>query len=154
MSTSLDADDIELRKLKTISFFGISMTFYPIHSRHPASAIGEAAIHDVLAQEIGPRTSVPYYHINPRLVITNAMDTNKVGIFFRLLVKFLWRFVGYTPDQWAPVPVSVVLNRPTYTTIGDTGKEAPVKRAIEEPELRNKVLAFLKHATGVEIAGN
>jgi len=114
----------------------------------------EAAIHDVLAQEFEPRAGVPYYHINPRLVVTSAMDTNKVGFFFRLLVKLLWRFVGYTPDQWAPVPVSVVLNRPTYTTVGNTGKEAPVKRAIKEPELRNKVLAFLKDATGVEIGGN
>ena len=154
MSTSLDADDIEFKKLKTISFFGISMTFQPIHSRPLASAMREAAIHDVLAQEFETRAGVPYYHINPGLVITNAMDTYQVGFFFYFLVKFLWWFVGYTPDQWAPVAVSVALNRPTYTTIGDTGKEAPVKPTIKEAELRNKVLVFLKNATGVQLGGN
>lgn len=118
-----------------------------------ANSLREGAIHDVLAQEFEPRVGVPYYHFYPGLVITNAIDTYQLGFLFYYLWKFIMLFIGYTPIQWAPVPVSVALNRPTYTTLSETGKEAPVKAAIKEHELRNKVMAFLKDATGVDLRG-
>ena len=152
MATSLDADDIELKKLKTISFMGINFSLH--ESDVPANAMREGAIHDVFAQEFETRTGVPYYHFYPGLVSTNSMETYQVGFLLYYLIKFLSLFVGYTPIQWAPVPVSVALKRPGYTTVSENGKEAPVKPAIREPELRNQVLAFFKDATGLQLERN
>jgi hypothetical protein len=154
-ATSLDADDIELKKLKTISFFGI----LPLPLECPdwpptANAMREGAIHDVFAQEFEPRTGVPYYHFYPGLVNTNSMETYQVGFLFYYLIKFLSLFVGYTPIQWAPVPVSVALKRPSYTTLSEKGTEAPVKAAIRETELRNKVLVFFEKASGLQLGGD
>jgi hypothetical protein len=112
----------------------------------------EGAIHDVFAQEFETRTGVQYYHFYPGLVATNAVNNNDVGFLLYYLFKIALLFMGSTPSQWAPVPVSVVLNRPSYTTVSENGTEAPVKPAIKEPELRNKVMAFFKEATGMELA--
>lgn len=114
----------------------------------------EGAIHDVFALEFESRAGVPYYHFSPGLVSTNSMVTYQVGFLLYYLVKFFSLFVGYTPIQWAPVPVSVALKRPSYTTVSEKGTEAPVKAAIRETELRNKVLVFFENATGLQLGGN
>jgi len=145
----LDTDDIELKKSKTTSFFGIPIPPLTI-SDNPANSMRESAIHDVFAQEFETRAGVPYYHFYPGLVSTNAVNNNEVGFLVSYLFKIA-SFIGITPSQWAPVPVSVVLNRPSYTTVSQKGTEAPVKSAIREPELRNKVMAFFKDTTGVEL---
>ena len=110
----------------------------------------ECAIHDVFAQEFETRAGVPYYHFYPGLVATNAVNNNEVGFLVYYLFKIA-SFMGIAPVQWAPVPVSVVLNRPSYTTVSQSGTVAPVKPAIRELELRNKVMAFFKDATGMEL---
>jgi hypothetical protein len=82
------------------------------------------------------------------------METYQVGFLFYYLIKFLSLFVGYSPIQWAPVPVSVALKRPSYTTLSEKGTEAPVKAAIRETELRNKVLVFFEKASGLQLGGD
>jgi hypothetical protein len=149
MAWSLDADDIELKKSKTTSFLGICIPTLGIVD-NPANSMREAAIHDVFAQEFEPRAGVPYYHFSPALVATNAGNNNDVGFLLYPLFKIA-SFIGITPTQWAPVPVFVVLNRPSYTTVSKKGTEVSVKPALREPELRNKVMAFFKDATGVEL---
>jgi len=61
----------------------------------------------------------------------------------------MWLF-GTKPSEYAPVPVNVALERPRYYTVGATGKEAPIKAGLKGEQVRNKVMEFLKGATGVD----
>ena len=127
----------------------------PDHVSNPltifvASAGRECCIHDILVQELTPKLGVTYYHLYPGLVATNAMDIYQLRFpVYQLLSLAMW-FWGTKPSQYAPVPVNVVLQRPSYHTIGATGKESPINAALKSEEIRNKVMKFLKEATGIE----
>lgn len=149
VSSSLDVDNLELKNYTTVSFMGkravkILLTV--------ATALREGACNDVFAQEI-TKTGVPYYHLNPRLVTTTGIDRNQLNFpWYHLMKLFMW-IMGTEPQMYAAVPASVVLKRPLYNAVGETGKEVPIKPGLKDEELKAKLMNWMKDATGVGLNG-
>lgn len=57
--------------------------------------------------------------------------------------------VGVTTDRYASVPVWVALTRPSYVTIQETGKDSPIKNYPKRVDVRDKVMMWMKSATGL-----
>jgi hypothetical protein len=66
------------------------------------------------------------------------------------LVGLAFMIMGVAPDRYANVPVWVALTRPSYVTIQETGKEAPIKPYPKREDVKEKVMAWMKNATGLE----
>jgi hypothetical protein len=106
-------------------------------------------MHDIFAQEITSRTGVTYYHLFPGFVKTNIMSANNMRFPISWLVGFGMMAMGVTPGRYASVPVWVALTRPSYITIQETGKESPIKTYPKREDVREKIMAWMKDATGL-----
>jgi hypothetical protein len=74
-----------------------------------------------------------------------------MGIFWTWIMTVAMWIIGQTPDAYASVPVSVVLTRPSYYTIQQTGQEIPIGSYPKREDVREKVMAWMKNATGIEV---
>jgi len=117
-----------------------------------ATALREAACNDIFAQEI-TKTGVPYYHLYPGLVTTSGIDRNELNFPLYHLTKLLMWIMGTDPQMYAAVPASIVLKRPAYNTVGETGKEVPIKAGLKQEELKAKLMNWMKNATGIGLDG-
>ena len=67
------------------------------------------------------------------------------------LVSTAVSLFGQPPELYAAVPVHVALTRPDYITVQQTGKDSPLQPFPKREDVRTKVMAWMKDATGVEI---
>jgi len=149
VSNSLNVDNLELKNNKTITIF------CKHHMRTQltvATTLREAACNDIFAQEI-TKTGVPYYHLHPLVVRTSGIDRDQLNFPWYHLTKLLMWIMGTDPQMYAAVPTSIVLKRPEYYTVGYTGKEAPIKPGLKQEELKEKLMNWMKNATGIGLDG-
>jgi hypothetical protein len=78
------------------------------------------------------------------------MSANNMGFLISWLFGIACVLVGVAPNRYASVPVWVTLTRPSYITIQETGKEAPIKAYPKREDIREKVMSWMKNATGLE----
>jgi hypothetical protein len=68
------------------------------------------------------------------------------------MMWFAMLVMGVTADAYGSVPVWVILTRPSYHTINETGKESPIGEYPKQEDVRKKVMTWMENATGVKVS--
>ena len=108
-------------------------------------------LNDVFAQEITARTGITFYHLFPGFVKTIIPGNKPSSSLVVWVVATTVSLFGQPPELYAAVPVHVALTRPPYIIVQQTGKESPLQPFPKREDVRSKVMAWMKDATGVEI---